>query len=140
MVKTSQCIRNIIFLCDIASRYKHCLTVTDSGIGLARLATREREKEEAAKKKAAEANTEKWEKKVQDLQGKIKAKKGFIEEQNNIQKTALAKGEKMKSADALRQNLRAAELARMTVERESKDLYDLQEQLARHMGKKPKNS
>ena len=34
----------------------------------------------------------------------------------------------------------AAELARMTVERESKDLYDLQEQLARHMGKKPKNS
>ena len=70
-------------------------------------------------------------KKVQDPQGKIKAKK---------EKTALAKGEKMKSADALRQNLRAAELARMTVERESKDLYDLQEQLARHMGKKPKNS
>ena len=48
----------------------------------ARLATREREKEEAARKKAAEANTEKWEKKVQDLQGKIKAKKAFIEEQN----------------------------------------------------------
>ena len=94
------------------------------------LATREREKEEAARKKAAEANTEKWEKKVQDLQGKIKGKKGFIEEQNNIQKTALAKGEKMKSADALRQILRAAELARMT----SKDLNDLQEQLARHMG------
>ena len=46
----------------------------------------------------------------------------------------------MKSADALRQNLRVAELARMTVERESKDLNDLQEQLARHMGKKPKNS
>ena len=40
----------------------------------------------------------------------------------------------MKSADALKQNFRAAELARMTVERESKDLYDLQEQLARHMG------
>ena len=38
----------------------------------ARLATREREKEEAARKKAAKANTEKWEKKVQDLQGKIK--------------------------------------------------------------------
>ena len=34
MVKTNQCIRNIIFLCDIASRYKHCSTVTDSGIGL----------------------------------------------------------------------------------------------------------
>ena len=99
-----------------------------------------RKGEEAAIKEADEANTEKWEKKVQDLQGKIKAKKGFIEEQNNIQKTALAKGEKMKSADALRHNLRAAELARMTVERESKDLYDLQEQLARHMGKKPKNS
>ena len=131
--------------------------MTDSGIGFdnfnfrkedlrkaeeekARLATKEREKEEAARKKAAEANTEKWEKKVQDLQGEIKAKKAFIEEQNNIQKTALAKGEKMKSADALRQNLRAAELARMTVERESKDLNDLQEQLARHMGKKPKNS
>jgi len=65
----------------------------------ARLATREREKEEAARKKAAEANTEKWEKKVQDLQGKIKAKKEFIEEQKNIQKTAHAKGEKMKSAD-----------------------------------------
>ena len=64
--------------------------------------------------------------------------KGFIEEQNNIQKSALAKGEKMKSADALRHNLRAAELARMTVERESKDLNDLQEQLARHLGKKPK--
>ena len=30
----------------------------------------------------------------------IKAKKEFIDEQNNIQKTALAKGEKMKSADA----------------------------------------
>ena len=89
-------------------------------------------------KKAAEGNTEKLEKKVQDLQGKVKAKKAFIEEQNNIQKTAHAKGEKMKSAEALRQNLRAAELARMTVERESKDLYDLQEQLARHMGKKPK--
>ena len=42
----------------------------------------------------------------------------------------------MKSADALRQILRAAELARMT----SKDLNDLQEQQARHMGKKPKNS
>ena len=42
-------------------------------------------------------------------QEKIKAKKKFIEEQNNIQKTALAKGERMKSADALRQNLRAAE-------------------------------
>ena len=94
----------------------------------------------SSQKKAAEANTEKWEKKVQDLQGKIKAKKEFIEEQNNIQKTAHAKGEKMKSADALKQNLRAAELARMTVERESKDLYDLQEQLARRMGKKPKNS
>ena len=46
----------------------------------------------------------------------------------------------MKSVEALTQNLRAAELARMTVERESKDLYDLQEQLARHMGKKPKKS
>ena len=44
----------------------------------------------------------------------------------------------MKSADALRHNLRAAELARMTVERESKDLNYLQEQLARHLGKKPK--
>ena len=93
----------------------------------ARLATREREKEEAARKKA---NAEKWEKKVQDLQGKVKAKKAFIEEQNNIQKTAHAKGEKMKSAEALRQNLRAAKLARMTVERESKDLYDLQEHLS----------
>ena len=30
----------------------------------------------------------------------IKAKKEFFEEQNNTQKTALAKGEKMKSADA----------------------------------------
>merc|ERR1711934_673987 len=106
----------------------------------ARLATREREKEEAARKEADEANTEKWEKKVLDLQAKIKAKKGFIEEQNNIQKTALAKGETMNSADALRHNLRVAELARMTVERESKDLNDLQEQLARHMGKKPKKS
>ena len=94
----------------------------------------------SSQKKAEEANTEKWEKKVQNLKGKIQAKKGFIEEQNNIQKTALAKGEKMKSADALRHNLRAAELARMTVERESKDLNDLQEQLARHMGKKPKKS
>ena len=36
--------------------------------------------------------------------------------------------------------MRAAELARMTVERESKDLNDLQEQLARHMGKKPKKT
>ena len=106
----------------------------------ARLATREREKEEAARKEADEANTEKWEKKVQDLQGKIKAMKGFIEEQNNILKTALAKGETMKSANALRHNLRAAVLARMTVERESKDLNGLQEQLARHMGKKPKKS
>ena len=69
----------------------------------------------------------------------FKAKKTFIEDQNNIQKTALAKGEKMKSADALRQNLRAAELARMTMERERKEL-NLQEQLARHMGKKPKIS
>ena len=93
---------------------------------------------EAARKKADEANTEKWEKKVQNLKGKIQAKKGFIEEQNNIQKSALAKGEKMKSAGALRLNLRAAELARMTVERESKDLNDLQEQLTRHMGKKLK--
>ena len=42
----------------------------------------------------------------------------------------------MKSADALRHNLRAAELARVTVERENKDLNDLQEQLARHIGKK----
>ena len=106
----------------------------------ARLATREREKEEAARKKADEANTEKWEKKVQDLQGKIKAKKGFIEDQNQIQKTALAKGEMMKTAEALRHNLRAAEMARTTVERESKELNDLQEQLARHMGKKPKKS
>ena len=48
-----------------------------------------------------------------------------LSEQNNVQKTALAKGEKMKSADAVRQILRAAELARMTVERESKDLNDL---------------
>ena len=47
-------------------------------------------------KKAAEGNTEKLEKKVQDLQGKVKAKKAFIEEQNNIQKTTHAKGEKMK--------------------------------------------
>jgi hypothetical protein len=36
--------------------------------------------------------------------------------------------------------LRAAEMARTTVERESKELNDLQEQLARHMGKKPKKS
>ena len=43
-------------------------------------------------KKADQANIEK---KVQDLQGKIKA---------NKEKTALAKGEKMRSADALRQN------------------------------------
>ena len=70
----------------------------------------------------------------------IKAKKEFIEKQNTIQKTALAKGETLKSADALRQNLRAAELARVTVERESKDLNALQEELARHMGKKPKAS
>ena len=70
----------------------------------------------------------------------IKAKKGFIEDQNQIQKTALAKGEMMKTAEALRHNLRAAEMARMTVERESKELNDLQEQLARHMGKKPKKS
>ena len=31
-------------------------------------------------------------------------------------------------------------MARTTVERESKELNDLQEQLARHMGKKPKKS
>ena len=42
-------------------------------------------------------------------QEKIKAKKKFFEEQNNIQKKALAKGERMKSADAPRQNLRAGE-------------------------------
>ena len=74
------------------------------------------------------------------FQGKIKAKKGFIEDQNQIQKTALAKGEMMKTAEAVRHNLRAAEMARTTVERESKELNDLQEQLARHMGKKPKKS
>ena len=60
----------------------------------------------------------------------IKAKKGFIEDQNQIQKTALAKGEMMKTAEAVRHNLRAAEMARMTVERESKELNGLQEQLA----------
>ena len=54
--------------------------------------------------------------------------------------SALAKGEKLKSADALRQNLRAAELARVTVEKESKDLNASQEDLAKHMGKKPKTS
>ena len=105
-----------------------------------RAATRAREKEEAARKKVAEANTEKWERSRRDLVEKIKAKKEFIEQQNLIQKTALAKGEKLKSADALRQNLRAAELARVTLERESKDLNALQEDLARHMGKKPKTS
>ena len=82
-----------------------------------RLASREKGEGGNSQKKADEANTEKWEKKLQDLRGKIKAKKGFIEEQNNIQRTALAKGETMKSADALRHNLRAAELARVTVER-----------------------
>ena len=105
-----------------------------------RAATRAREKEEAARKKAAEANTEKWERSRRNLEEKIKAKKKFIEQQNIIQKTALAKGENLKSADALRQNLRAVELARVTVERESKELNALQEDLARHMGKKPKNS
>ena len=60
----------------------------------------------------------------------IKAKKGFIEDQNQIQKTALARGEMMKTAEAVRHNLRAAEMARMTVERESKELNGLQEQLA----------
>ena len=54
--------------------------------------------------------------------------------------SALAKGEKLRSADALRQNLRAAELARVTVEKESKDLNALHEDLAKHMGKKPKTS
>ena len=54
--------------------------------------------------------------------------------------STLAKGEKLRSADALRQNLRAAELARVTVEKESKDLNALQEDLAKHMGKKPKTS
>ena len=96
--------------------------------------------EEAARKKAAEVSTEKWERARRDLKGKIEAKKKFIEKQNNIQRTALAKGERMKSADALRQNLRAAGLARETVERESKELNAMQEDLARHMGKKPKNS
>ena len=105
-----------------------------------RAATRAREKEEAARKKAAEANTEKWERSRRNLEEKIKAKKRFIEQQNIIQKTVLAKGENLKSADALRQNLRAVELARVTVERESKELNALQEDLARHMGKKPKNS
>ena len=105
-----------------------------------RAATRAREKEEAARKKAAEANTEKWERSRRNLEEKIKAKKKFIEQQNIIQKTALSKGENLKSADALRQNLRAVELARVTVERESKELNALQEDLARHMGKKPKNS
>ena len=90
-------------------------------------------------KEAAEANTEKWERSRRNLEEKIKAKKKFIEQQNIIQKTALAKGENLKSADALRQNLRAVELARVTVERESKELNALQEDLARHMGKKPKN-
>ena len=83
--------------------------------------------EEAARKKAAEVSTEKWERARRDLKGKIEAKKKFIEEQNNIQRTALAKGERMKSADALRQNLRAAGLARETVERESKELNAMQE-------------
>ena len=35
--------------------------------------------------------------------------------------SALAKGEKLRSADALRQNLGAAELASVTVEKESKE-------------------
>ena len=83
---------------------------------------------------------EKWERSRRNLEEKIKAKKKFIEQQNIIQKTALAKGENLKSADALRQNLRAVEPARVTVERESKELNALQEDLARHMGKKPKNS
>ena len=43
----------------------------------ARLATREREKEEAARKKAAEVNTEKWEKKMQDLQEKNQGEEGI---------------------------------------------------------------
>ena len=54
--------------------------------------------------------------------------------------SALAKGEKLRLADALRQNLRADELARVTVEKESKNLNALQEDLAKHMGKKPKTS
>ena len=43
-----------------------------------------------------------------NLQEKIKVKKKFIEEQ----KTALAKVERMKSANALGQNLRAASVPR----------------------------
>ena len=39
----------------------------------------------SSQKKAAETNSEKWEKKVQDLQGKIKAKKAFFEDQNKRQ-------------------------------------------------------
>ena len=60
---------------------------------------------ERGRRKAAVVNTEKWERARWDLQEKINAKKNFFEEQNNIQKKALAKGERMKSADALRQNL-----------------------------------
>ena len=40
----------------------------------------------------------------------------IIKAQNLIQKTALAKGQMMKTAEAVRHNLRAAEMARMTVE------------------------
>ena len=39
-----------------------------------RAATRAREKEEAARKKAAEANTEKWDRSRRNLEEKIKAK------------------------------------------------------------------
>ena len=45
-------------------------------------------------------HTEKWERSRRNLEEKIKAKKKFIEQQNIIQKTALAKGENLKSADA----------------------------------------
>ena len=99
--------------------------------GASQQGAREREKEEAARKKQRRLTLRSGRRKYKILREKSRLRtKGFIEEQNNIQKTALAKGEKMKSADALRHNLRAAELARMTVERESKDLNDLQEQLA----------
>ena len=42
--------------------------------GASQQGAREREKEKAARKKGEEANTEKWEKKVQNLKGKIQAK------------------------------------------------------------------
>ena len=94
--------------------------------------------EETRKRKSEEANMMSWTGKKMQLEEKIKASQDYVNSQEMVQRDAMEKSLKFKSAENMRTSIMAADMARKNIQKEHEKINRLQMELVAHVGKKPR--